>query len=495
MVPPRLRFGWWLALATAFVAALFAIVAAVLWAGADGSQRVAIRAVVQDHLSLLAAFAVLLPFVLGAFLRWWMNAYPMAAVRMVEEVAHIHAVDGRHRVTVAGGQAMRQLADAINVFADGEERLQRAMQRHIDESDGRLAEERQRLAAVMAQVPHAVLLCGADGRVLCCNERATRLFEDEAAADRSVFTLIDKSRIVHALDTLGGASPAVEVPSAARFVAARGDRLLRAHVAPVPDRHGESGGFVLLLDDITRSVDWDSGHEKVLRQRIEGMRSSLANIRAAVETVQQYPDMDNDHRRRFTEVIRAEAERLSARLVAAAAEADAATPVDDMPVSDLVHALRSSFERRLHITAADRSSDPALWVRVDSYSLVQALTRLIGRVVERCAIRAVVIDAASVGNFARLGMCWTGDGIAPETLREWLQAPETLADGRGLTLDDVLSQHGAELWLQPDAGQGPKRLCLQLPAARPATMPPKVAAVRGAAPKAEAEGDKAAGAA
>src|SRR5438067_1308467 len=147
MVPPRLRFGWWLVLATAFVVALFVVAAAVLWSGADGTQRVAIRAVVQDRLSLLAALAVLLPFVLGGLLRWWMNAYPLAAARMVDEVAHIHAVDGRHRVAVAGGQAMRQLADAINVFADGEERLQRAMQRHIDESDGRLAEERQRLAA------------------------------------------------------------------------------------------------------------------------------------------------------------------------------------------------------------------------------------------------------------------------------------------------------------------------------------------------------------
>src|SRR5256885_3093695 len=124
MVPPRLRFGGWLALATVFVVVLFAVVAAVLWAGADGSQRVAIRAVVQDRLSLLAALAVLLPFVLGGLLRWWMNAYPLAAARMVDEVTRIHAADARHRVGVVGGQAMRQLADAINVFADGEGRVQ-----------------------------------------------------------------------------------------------------------------------------------------------------------------------------------------------------------------------------------------------------------------------------------------------------------------------------------------------------------------------------------
>src|SRR5256885_3077041 len=106
MVPPRLRFGGWLALATVFVVVLFAVVAAVLWAGADGSQRVAIRAVVQDRLSLLAALAVLLPFVLGGLLRWGMNAYPPAAARMVDGVTPIHAARPRHPVGAARGPAM-----------------------------------------------------------------------------------------------------------------------------------------------------------------------------------------------------------------------------------------------------------------------------------------------------------------------------------------------------------------------------------------------------
>jgi DNA polymerase-3 subunit epsilon len=467
-MPPRLRFSWWLALATLFVLALLGVAGAVVWTGADGAQRVAIRAAVQDRLPLLAALALLLPFVLAGVLGWWLRAYPLAAARLADEVARSSAGTRRERIGVAGGQAMRQLADAINGLADGHERVLHALQQRVEAADAQLAQERQRLAAVMAHVPHAVLLCGADGRVHCCNARATRLFDEAASADRSVYALIDRSRLVHALDTLGGTAADAARTPVARFVAAHGDRLLRAHVAPVSDDGGEPAGFVLLLDDITRPVEWDDGREKVLRQRIEAMRSSLANIRAAVETVEQYPDMDGDHRRRFTEVIRSETERLSARLVAAAADADVATPVDDMPAGDLLRALQSGFERRLHLTAAARQDDPALWVRVDSFLLVETLTRVVGRIVERCAIRSAVLELAAVGDFARLSMCWHGEAIAPETLRAWLQAPDTSAEGRGLTPEDVLSRHGAELWLQPEAGLGPKRLCLQLPAARPA---------------------------
>src|SRR5215470_19181336 len=101
---PRLRFSWWLALATLFVLALLGVVAAVLWTGADGSQRVAMRAVVQDRLSMLAALALLLPFVLAGVLGWWLRAYPLTAARLAEDVGRLLAAARSERVGVAGGQ-------------------------------------------------------------------------------------------------------------------------------------------------------------------------------------------------------------------------------------------------------------------------------------------------------------------------------------------------------------------------------------------------------
>lgn len=482
----RLRFAVWLTLATAFVLGLFAIVGFALWFDMQDAQRVVVRTVLKERLPLLLILAFLLPFLLGGLLHWGMAAWPLAASRMAEEVALIHTINPSYRVSLAGAQAMRQLGDAINAFAEAHRKLQRDVQARVDEANAQLTEEKNRLAALMSELAHSVLVCNREGRILLYNERAAQLLAGMAARagaapvglGRSVFAILDKSQIVHSLDRIGRRIEQHAAHPVAHFVTARGDQLLRAQMAPVLDPHGEVGGFVLMLEDITRSIESDSRRETLLRQLTEGTRASLANIRAAAETVLQYPDMDAERGRRFSEVIRDEAERLSARLdAAAAAGAEAAGtpwPLEDMLAADLVYALQRSFERRLSIAAAQRDDGEPLWLSVDSHALVQALTHLMGRLMERKALRSVIIETAAAGRrFVRLSLAWNGNGsvLEPELLRQWqeeIYAPGP--DGSGPTVEQVLQRHGAEMWSQADRGTGRMRVTIELPTSRPAEM-------------------------
>ena len=491
----RSRFALWLSLATAFVLGLFAIVGFALWFDLQEDQRVVLRAMLKEKTPLLLILAFLLPFLLGALLRWSMAAWPLAASRMAEEVALIHTVNPSHRVSLVGAQPMRQLGDAINALGEAYRRLLRDVQQRVDEANAQLTEEKNRLAALMSELAHSVLVCNREGRILLYNERAAQLLAGMAeragsvpvGLGRSVFAILDKSQIVHALDRIGRrieqhAVHPIAHPVAhpvAHFVIARGDQLLRAQMAPVFDPQGEVGGFVLMLEDITRSIESDSRRETLLRQLTEGTRASLANIRAAAETVMQYPDMDSGRRRRFNEVIRDEAERLSARLDAAAGAEAAGTPwpLEDMLAADLVYALQRSFERHLSITAAQRDDGEPLWLSVDSHALVQALTHLMARLVEHYAVRSVIIETAAAGRYVSLSLAWNGPALEPELLRQWQE--ETYApgaDGRGPALEQVLQRHGAEMWSQADRGTGRMRLTLQLPTSRPAEIAQSAAA-------------------
>ena len=490
-MPAPLRFALWLTLATLVVFGLFAIAGTALWLDLEPAQRGALRAMLHDRTPLLVILVLMVPVWLAVLLRWWLRAYPIAAARMADEVGLIHTVDPAHRVALTGGQAMRHLGDAVNALAAAHERLNRQVQGRVDEAHVRLDEERNRLAALMAELAHGVLVCNREGRILLYNERAARLLggavtEGGAAAvglGRSIFGILDKSQILHVLDKIGRRLEQQGAQPVAPFVTARGDQLLRVQMASVRDAQGEVGGFVLMLEDITRSIESDSRRERLLRQLTEGMRASLANIRAAAETVHQYPDMDATQRRRFTEVIREESERLSARLDAtAAAEADTPAmlwPLEDMLAADLVYALQRSFERRLNVTAAQRDDGEALWLSVDSHALVQALTHLMGRLVAQFGLRSVVIETAAAGRFVRLSLCWIGPALESEALRQWEEEPVSLGgDGHGPTLEQLLLRHGAEIWSQADRDGGVMRLCLQLPTAR--SLP--VAAAVSAAP-------------
>ncbi|WP_280151138.1 exonuclease domain-containing protein [Piscinibacter sp. XHJ-5] len=474
----NLRFAARLALLTLFVLGLIGIVGLALVIDIDPAQRGALRALLKERLPLLVILALMLPFLLGALLRWWMWAYPMAAARMAEEVTVIQMVNPQHRVSLTGGREMRLLGDAVNALAGVREQAGRQVQARIDDANARLEEEKNRLAALMSELTHSVLVCNREGRILLYNERAARLLEAGSAQagalpvglGRSVFGILDRGQILHALDRIGRQADQDVARPVARFVTARNDMLLRVQMAPVLDSQGEVDGFVLLLEDITRSVESDTRREQLLRHLTEGTRASLANIRAAAETVQHYPDMDAERRRRFTAVIRDEAEQLSVRLeaaVAAQADAPGSWPLEDMISADLVYALQRNIERQLGITAAQRDPGEAIWLSVDSHAMVQALTSLTSRLVARFAIRSVVIETLPAGRFARLSLCWLGPALAPEVLREWQDEPYAPDIGaRGPTLEQVLRRHGAETWAQSDRQGGSSRVCIQLPTAR-----------------------------
>jgi DNA polymerase-3 subunit epsilon len=480
----RVRFAAWLSVLTLSVLALMAAVAFVVLVDLDPAQRGAVRELLKERAPMLAMLALLLPFLLGALLRWWLAAYPQAAARMAEEVTIIQTVNPQHRVALTGGRGMRLLGDAVNALAAMHEQTGRQVQARIDEANARLEEEKNRLAALMSELAHSVLVCNREGRILLYNERAARLLEADPAArpaaqpvglGRSVFGILDRGQILHALDRIGRQAGQGAARPVARFVTARDDMLLRVQMAPVLDPQGEVGGFVLLLEDITRSIESDTRREQLLRQLTEGTRASLANIRAAAETVQQYPDMDAERRRRFTAVIREEAVQLSLRLdaaVAAQADAPGSWPLEDMESADLVYALQHNVERQLGITVAGRDADESIWLSVDSHGLVQGLTHLAGRLANRFAIRSLVVETVPAGRFLRLSLCWLGPGLPPEELREWLEQPFGGGGGaHGPTLEQLLERHGAEAWTQTDPQGGLNRLCLQLPTARQLAVP------------------------
>ena len=90
-------------------------------------------------------------------------------------------------------------------------------------------------------------------------------------------------------------------------------------MVPVMAAGGEAGeqvmsGYVLTVDNITKSLEEESRREKVLHSLTEGSRSALGSIRAAVANLIDYPDMDAELRERFVKVVDDEAARMSQRL-------------------------------------------------------------------------------------------------------------------------------------------------------------------------------------
>jgi len=124
-------------------------------------------------------------------------------------------------------------------------------------------------------------------------------------------------------------------------------------------------------------------------------------------------------------------------------------PMEDMLGADLVTAAVRRIEALGSVRASADEVDPTLWLKVDSYSLLQALTYLARRLVDEHGVQAVRLRLQAAGTRARLDLVWAGQAMSTETAMNWQMEPmRSGEDATPLTLRDVVERHGGEFWFE-----------------------------------------------
>ncbi|MBL8332696.1 MAG: DNA polymerase III subunit epsilon [Rubrivivax sp.] len=394
----------------------------------------------------------------------WLH-WAAATGRLAEQAQALVATDLQRELALPGGAEVQAVQGVINTLV----RQRGALRADIDERVRAAARdielERSRLAALMAELTQSVVVCNLDGRILLYNNRARlqfRALSDGVAGGaelvgigRSIYTVFDRALVAHALESvqqrlLRGAAN----PSAQFVTSTRGGQLLRAQMAPVKgladDAHALSG-FVLMLDNITRDFAHEHQRDRLLHQFTETSRASLGNLQAAVELLDD-PGLDADTRERFQAVVRDEAAAMSRRIAEVAQHTTQAMktrwPLEDMLGADLVQAAARRIEP-LGCRVATGEVDAALWLKVDSYSLLQACVYLVGRLVDEYEVRHVEFRLGAHEGRARLDLVWLGQAMSTETVMGWETDAITVAgETSALTVRDVVERHGGGFWFE-----------------------------------------------
>jgi DNA polymerase-3 subunit epsilon len=458
-------------------AALLALAAllvwAVLWLAPDTEGRVA--------LGLLAA--VMLAAGAGTLLRGAYRRWVRAAARLAEDAQTLLAADVQRELDGSdGGAEVRMLAGLVNQFAAQRSALRKDIAEQVRAASRNVEQERNRLAALMAELTQSVVVCNLDGRILLYNRRArvqlralsTHRGATPSAADgaeliglgRSIYTLLDRALIAHAIESVQQRLARGAAHPSAQFVTAtHAGALLRVQLAPVrtvdaADRDDALDGFVLMLDNITRDMAAQAERDRMLHTLGEGSRASLGNVQAALEML-DFPDLDAATRERFMTVVRDEVRAMSTRVQEAAAHSAQTMktrwPLEHMRADDLLAAACRRIEATLHdCRASVERVDAELWLQVDSYSLLQALTSLAGRLAGDYDVKLVRLrltrsdaDDDQASRHARLDLVWQGQSMSTETVIGWETEPMRVGDERmALTVRDVVERHGGEFWFE-----------------------------------------------
>lgn len=470
----------------------FLLTATLIWVSTEGANRQLLVDMITPHLPL-GTVVTIIGFGLGvSVVRNLFRQYVKGLLRMSEQQHLMLGANRDFRIEEKGPPEVRALARTANALAEQRDEYMRDVERQIAEAQQTVVEEKNRLAALMSELTQSVVVCNLDGRILLYNSRARQQFKAMSDAPtvagggeliglgRSLYGAFDRNLIAHALEGIRHRLERNEAEVQANFVTtSRSGQLLRVQMAPVlaSDQSDEAEtsramtGFILMLDDITRNFETESRRDQMLHTLTEGNRASLANVRAAAEML-EYPDLEEDLRRRFSTVIRDEIKAMSERLDNTADEfADALKarwPLEEMSGADLIAAVQRSVESKLKVPTKLEGVDEGLWVKVDSFSLVQALVFLVSRLSDEFEVREIRFRLTGAGRLVHLDLIWQGQAMSTETVMNWeLEQMSFAGENSPLTVRDVIDRHDGEIWLEREKVRHRAFFRLLLPAANP----------------------------
>ncbi|MBA4178766.1 MAG: DNA polymerase III subunit epsilon, partial [Leptothrix sp. (in: Bacteria)] len=455
--------------------------AALVWSDWSEAERAAASALLQGREGpLVIALGVLL-VVAGVVAQPLLRRWVLATASLREQAQVLVSSDVQRPLSAAGGAGpVRALARTINDLAAQRDQLRRDIAVEVAQASRGVAQERNRLAALMSELTQSVVVCNLDGRVLLYNNRARVQFRalsdlpslaggaELIGLGRSIYNVFDRKLVAHALDSVQQRLARGAAHPTAQFVTTtRSGQLLRALMTPVRGVADEAAadaaaagpppitGFVLMLDNITREYEQESARERGLHGLTEQSRASLANLQAAVEMLDD-EGLEPAMRERFLGVVRDETQAMSRRineLAAQSAEGLATRwPLEEMLGADFVQAavLRIQAQGSTRCSAAE--VDGAAWLKLDSFSLLQALAYLALRLQDEYDVKSLQLRlSAADERRARLDLVWSGQAMSTETVMGWEMDPiSTGAETTLLTVRDVVQRHGGEFWFERD---------------------------------------------
>jgi DNA polymerase-3 subunit epsilon len=400
--------------------------ALLLWGSLGAEERPALQAVqalLAERGPLLAAVA------LGVVLAAAGAAGPLhrrwvaAPAQLAEQAEVLLGPEVQRRVTLPEGAApLQALAAHVNALAAQRDALRADMAGEVARASQHIEQERQRLAALMSELPQSVVVCTLEGRVLLYNRRARLQFRalsgtpgaaggaELLGLGRSIHAVFDRELVAHALASVQQRlQRGAEQPSAQFITSTPSGQLLRVRLSPVraveaaglqPRGAAPLAGFVLLLDNVTREFEADSENTR--------------------------------------------------------------WPLEDMRGSDVLQAAQARIQAGGRLACTLGAVDETLWLRVDSYSLLLALAGLAERVHDELGLRSVQLrlhlapEIEGAGpRRAQLDLLWTGPALSTETAMGWeLDAlPRSGAAARpggppSLSVREVVQRHGGGFWFE-----------------------------------------------
>jgi len=342
-------------------------------------------------------------------------------------------------------------------------------------------EEATKSHAILASIADGVVVNDTEGQIILINPAAKHILglpdgDLSGQGFRDLFSSFDakgREEAVAAMEMFLG-TPDPGLPQAFRVTLGVGDRVINSHLAPVLTRSGDPLGVVTVLRDITKEVEAD-------RAKSEFVSTVSHELRTPMTAIKGYTDLlhagavgpINDEQRHFLNIIRDNADRLTAlisdlldisRVETGRIRFEPRSMQIGEAIANVVNALAGQSEAKrqtLIYEVAGGMPD----IMADRDRIIQVLTNLIGNAIHYTPDGGEVhVRAYPVEGAVRVDVRDTGIGIAPEDLGHVFErfyradhplVRESRGTGLGLSIVKVfVEMHNGRVWVESEPGEG-----------------------------------------
>jgi DNA polymerase-3 subunit epsilon len=444
----------------AIVLALFTVILssfAASWFHLNAQEQAFVEGFALKLVPYPVLGAVFLCLVIGSLVSMLFHNYIIPILQLGEETTLISLANPSYRITPRGAKEVIQLAKVINESADAYQKLQEEVKEQIDKARSEVQAERNRLAALMSELPNGVLVCNTDGQVLLYNAQAQKLLQQPGkliGLGRSLFSVLDREPVVHGLDVLQRAARKGQKTPTTNFVIAVHDSLsLRVNMAPVFADRGESGtitGFVLAMEDMTSQLQAELQRDILFQTLTEAMRYSTEEIRQAISTILATPEISVEQLNLQRQLIDRSSQALEEQLEHAKEEYArhliAPSKTDHILAADLLELVRQHLREQLR-KPIRTEAEPELWLRLDSYTVLQGLAQLASQLSEHRDLAGLDIELKSTSDQqAAINLRWRGCRLDLDDIKRWQRRP-LIKDSRDrmVSILDLIETSGGQI--------------------------------------------------
>ncbi|GAA0786782.1 3'-5' exonuclease [Marinobacterium sediminicola] len=316
---------------------------------------------------------------------------------------------------------------------------------------------KQELEALLQVLDLPLLICDRHQRLLLFNPAAAEMFHDQPGLGlgRPLSQLLPHPSLADAIRHLpdDGTPHQLLLPGEHHWLRCQLRRLGAYH-----------GGALITLQDTTAALEHDQRWRRTLAQLLPKLRGHCGSLNSATEALLQVED-NPTFKQRLESAIEQESQALATQVEQLThlveAQQLSQSALEETWSNDLCSALKAQLlQHQIRLTPI---GIPA-WMKVDGPALLALLQLLVRQLSSLQRIDEVELEVLLGNRRVYVDLSWDGIPLSEQQLQQWRSLP-LFDEPLSPRVEDVLDQHGADLWSIPpqQPGEGP-RLRLPLPA-------------------------------